>query len=195
MKRRRELPILLAGMLLSASCTPDAIPKPKGYFRIDLPTEHFLPYTSTCPFSGEAPAYALMARSRSDSTAHGDTACWVSMRFPHQNGTVYMTYRHVANDLPELIRDAHAFKSKHEVKAARIRNERVMRREARVFGSIFDVEGDVASPLVFYVTDSTTHFLYGALYFDARPNADSLAPVTDRIRTDVRHFVNTLSWR
>ena len=49
--------------------------------------------------------------------------------------------------------------------------------------------------MVFYLTDSTSNFLYGALYFDARPNADSLAPVTERLRTDVRHFAATLAWR
>lgn len=94
-----------------------------------------------------------------------------------------------------MIEDAHAFKDKHEAMAARIRSERVERDSARVFGTLFDVEGNVASPMVFYLTDSTTRFLYGSLYFDARPNADSLEPVTGRIREDLRHFANTLSWR
>jgi hypothetical protein len=49
--------------------------------------------------------------------------------------------------------------------------------------------------MVFYLTDSTDNFLYGALYFDARPNADSLAPVTDRIRSDMRHMIATLAWQ
>lgn len=124
-----------------------------------------------------------------------DTACWTSMRFETQRATVFMTFRRVHDDLPELINDAHAFKDKHEAKAVKIRTEHVVRDSARVFGDLFVVEGDVASPMVFYLTDSTAHFLYGSLYFDSRPNADSLAPVSARIRDDVRHFANTLSWR
>ena len=98
-------------------------------------------------------------------------------------------------NLPQLIEDAHGFKAKHEALAAKIGRERVLREEDRVFGTLFDVEGDVASPMVFYLTDSTANFLYGALYFDTRPNADSLAPVTERLREDVRHMAATLKWR
>ena len=76
----------------------------------------------------------------------------------------------------------------------KISTERVLRDSARVFGNVFDVEGAVASPLVFYMTDSTKNFLYGALYFSAEPNADSLAPVTTRLREDLRHLVGTLRW-
>ncbi len=53
----------------------------------------------------------------------------------------------------------------------------------------------MASPFVFYLTDSTDNFLYGALYFDVRPNADSLAPVTERIRADMHHLATTLRWQ
>jgi gliding motility-associated lipoprotein GldD len=95
----------------------------------------------------------------------------------------------------DLVEDAHIFKNTHEVKAVKISSERVLRDTSRVFGTIFHVQGDVASPIVFYLTDSTSNFLYGALYFDARPNGDSLAPVTQRIREDVQRFAETLEWR
>jgi hypothetical protein len=88
----------------------------------------------------------------------------------------------VNGQLDAIINDAHTFKDKHGEKATRIKSERMLRDSSRVFGTLFDVEGDVASPFVFYLTDSTDNFLYGALYFDSRPNADSLGPVTDRIR-------------
>lgn len=194
---KRSIERTFFGLLLLAvvGCGDDPLPKPRGYFRIDLPEEKLMPYAGACPFTAEVPAYAIMARRPGDTLAHADTACWVNMVFPQQRATMHMTYRRVANDLGELIGDAHAFKDRHEAKAVKIRTERVARDSARVYGTLFDVEGDVASPMVFYVTDSTTHFLYGSLYFDARPNADSLAPVTDRIRSDVRRFVNSLRWR
>jgi hypothetical protein len=41
------------------------------------------------------------------------------------------------------------------------------------------MQGNAASSTQFYVTDSTTHFLRGVLYFYSAPNADSLKPVND----------------
>jgi gliding motility-associated lipoprotein GldD len=122
------------------------------------------------------------------------SARWYDLRFPGQRATVHLTWSAVNGNLPALIDDAHTFKDKHQQLATRIGRERVLRPADRVFGTLFAVEGDVASPCVFYLTDSTANFLYGALYFDARPNADSLAPVTERLRSDIRHFAHTLRW-
>ena len=186
---------------LIIACTGSTVPKPRGYPRLDQPADSFEPWTGACPFTAEVPTYARMTvranagmEDLSTSSA-SDTVCWSSLRFAHQRATVFMTYRRINGDLPELIDDAHAFKDKHEAKAARIRSERILRDTARVFGNLFDVDGDVASPIVFYLTDSTSHFLYGSLYFDTRPNGDSLQPATDRIRSDVRHFAQTVKWR
>ncbi len=188
MKRRIEL--LLAAAVLLASCEDDAVPRPKGWPRLDLPaSSHERWQQDGAPFSTELPAYARIAEREAEGAAR-----WYDLRFAGQRATVHLTYSAVQANLPELIEDAHEFKRKHEAKAARIRSERMLRDSARVFGTLFDVEGDVASPCVFYLTDSTGHFLYGALYFDAPPNADSLAPVTARLRADIRHMAATLEW-
>lgn len=186
---RPSLEPFIAALLLTA-CGDDPVPKPKAWPRIDLPAQEFAVWQPDgTPFSAETPVYGRMAERKAEGAAR-----WYDLRFTHQRATIHLTYSPVQGDLPELIENAHDFKRKHEAKAARIRSERVLRPDARVFGTLFDVEGDVASPFVFYLTDSTANFLYGALYFDTRPNADSLAPVTDRLRADMRHFAATLRW-
>lgn len=186
MRRRAE--ILLAALALCA-CGSDPLPKPKGWPRLDLPEQEYTAWDGT-RFSTEVPAYARMVERRS-----GDSAVWYDLRFPHQRATLHLTWSAVDGNLPELIEDAHDFKRKHETKAARINSERLLLDSTRVFGTLFNVEGDVASPFVMYLTDSTANFLYAALYFDTRPNADSLAPVTERMRQDARHFASTLRWK
>ncbi|MBK8500467.1 MAG: hypothetical protein IPL52_17015 [Flavobacteriales bacterium] len=183
--------IALATTLASLffSCAEDPVPKPKGWLRLDLPPQRFV-IQEEAPFSVERPVYSVLVERPTR-----DSSRWYDLRFKDQRATVHMTWSAVHGDLPELIEDAHAFKQQHEAKAASIRSERVLRDSARVFGTFFDVEGEVASPLVFYLTDSTDNFLYGSLYFEARPNADSLAPVTERLREDVRYFAATLRWR
>ncbi len=175
--------------LLFTACADDPLPKPKGWLRLDLPEQHYENWEGDAPFVAEVPAYAVLVPRNATGGAK-----WFDMRFAKQRATVHMTWSAVNGDLPQLIEDAHTFKKQHEAKASRIGSERLLRDSARVFGTLFDVEGDVASPMVFYLTDSTNNFLYGALYFDVRPNADSLAPVTERLRADVRHFAATLRW-
>ena len=176
-------------MTLFFGCNDEPVPKPKGWLRLDLPVQRFV-VQEEAPFSVERPVYSVLVERPAR-----DSSRWYDLRFKDQRATLHMTWSAVHGELPELIEDAHAFKQQHEAKAASIRSERVLRDSARVFGTFFEVEGDVASPLVFYLTDSTDNFLYGALYFDARPNADSLAPVTERLREDVRHMAATLRWR
>ena len=178
--------LALAGLVVA--CGNDPVPRPRGYFRIDLPEQGSTRFDSDC-FTAEVPEAARMVPQHAD-----ERRCWFNLTYPGYKATVHLTYRSVQGDLARLLEDAHDLKSKHEAKAYRIGTERVSRDSARVFGTLFDVEGDVASPMVFYLTDSTTNFLYGALYFRARPNADSLAPITARIRDDIRHFAATLRW-
>lgn len=185
----RSLLFIVSASIFISGCGDDPLPKPHGWFRIDLPEQTYMTWTDSATFQAEIPTYAVLV----PRTAKGD-ARWFDLRFKHQRATAHMTWSPVNGHLAELIEDAHIFKATHEAKAAKIDRERVLRDSARVFGTLFDVEGEVASPMVFYLTDSTDNFLYGALYFDAPPNADSLAPVTDRLREDLRHFVATLRW-
>lgn len=185
----RSLLFIVSASIFISGCGDDPLPKPHGWFRIDLPEQTYMTWTDSATFQAEIPTYAVLV----PRTAKGD-ARWFDLRFKHQRATAHMTWSPVNGHLAELIEDAHIFKATHEAKAAKIDRERVLRDSARVFGTLFDVEGEVASPMVFYLSDSTDNFLYGALYFDAPPNADSLAPVTDRLREDLRHFVATLRW-
>jgi gliding motility-associated lipoprotein GldD len=64
-----------------------------------------------------------------------------------------------------------------------------------VTGIFFKVSGNAATARQFFVTDSTSHFLRGALYFDSTPNADSLGVVNDFLEVDMKHLINTLRWK
>ena len=176
-------------VICGVGCRTEPIPKPRAYFRIDLPEQTYTTWHAPNSLTAEIPAYAVIRPGRSENRSK-----WYDLHFPGQRAIVHLTHSTVEDDLFALIEDAHAFKTTHEEKAARILRDRILRPDAHVFGTVFDVDGDVASPMVFYVTDSTDHFLYGALYFNTRPNADSLAPVTERIRADVRHLLSTLEW-
>lgn len=185
----RFLLCVLLGPLLFQACTEDPVPKPHGYFRIDLPDQSYTLWQETGVLSAERPEYSTVHETR-----RSEGSRWYDLAFPGQRGIVHLTWSPVNDQLDQMIEDAHTFKDKHGSVAARIRSGRILRDSSRVFGTYFEVDGDAASPMVFYLTDSTDNFLYGALYFNRRPNADSLAPVTDRIRADIKHLAETLEW-
>jgi len=74
-------------------------------------------------------------------------------------------------------------------------DDSLMRTPNGVEGVYFSLGGNTATANQFFLTDSTKHFLRGALYFDATPNADSLGIVNDFLKKDMLHLINTLKWR
>lgn len=183
---------VIAAIALCACNDNNYTPRPKGYFRIDFPEKTYKKYDAECPFKFEIPTYSFLIKEGDD--------CWFDIYFPDYKATVYMTYRPVINDknssdIDTLLNDAHNFAYKHTVKADAIEENIFEKDSARVFGCLYNIKGNVASQLQFYLTDSTNHFMRGSLYFETHPNKDSLAPVVDFIRDDIEHFIESFEWK
>jgi gliding motility-associated lipoprotein GldD len=187
------LQILCVASLLLASCEDEEFysPKPRGYPRVNFPEKTYRAYDSLCPYSFEIPTYARMAPDRHK----GAEPCWQNLEFPQFRATLHLSYKPVQNNLATYLDDSHDFANRHQVKATGLDEIPVMRDSARVYGLVFDISGNTASSVQFYLTDSTRHFLRGALYFNAAPNSDSLKIVVDFIKKDILHLINTTAWK
>jgi gliding motility-associated lipoprotein GldD len=53
----------------------------------------------------------------------------------------------------------------------------------------------VATSFQFYTTDSTKHFLRGAVYVKTATANDSLAPIIHFLKQDAIHLIQTLEWK
>lgn len=187
----------LAGFLIIilflVSCKENYTPKPRGYFRIDLPRKEYQKYDSdSLPYTFEFPVYAKISKD----PLSPQQKYWINMDFPSLNATVYISYKKVKNNLDTLINDGHLLVSKHISKADAIFDSTIYDPQRKVYGTVFDIEGmGVASTYQFYLTDSTEHYLRGALYFDTYPNNDSLKPVINFLKKDINRFISTLKWK
>lgn len=188
------LTLAMALMLLLVSCSNNSgyAPKPRGFFRIDLPQKSYQLYDSLPAYRFEFPAYAqVMPDFRSP-----DQKNWVTVEFPQFKGSLHVSYKKVDNNLGVYLEDAHTMLMKHLSKASAIQDSLIADPEHRVYGLLYTIQGKgVASPVQFYLTDSTQNFIRGALYFNIRPNNDSLAPVIDFLMQDIRHFISTTEWK
>ena len=198
-KRYRRWIILSISVLIAAgglyyffTTEGTPVPRKKSYFRIDFPEKKYTPYQSQCPLSFEVPNYAKIENVPAEE---GNVGCWFNMFVPRLRATVYCSYFPVNNDLEKHIAKAYDFTLMHEVKATAIRRTQVRIDSTKMYGIIYDLEGEAASQLQFFVTDSLNHFMRGVLYFRNKPNADSLAPCLDFMRKDVVHMIETMRWK
>ena len=173
------------------SCSSDYMPKPRGFFRIDLPEKSYQSFDTTFPFTFDYPSYAQIS---SDEQA-ADQPFWINLDFPQFKGKLHLSYKAVDGNLSSYLEDTHAMAFKHISKATAIENRTIYNQEDSVYGLIFEIMGlSAASPYQFFVTDSTNHFLRGALYFNVVPNNDSLAPVIEFIKEDIEHLITSFKW-
>jgi len=178
-------------VVLISACHQPYSPKPRGFFRIDLPQKNYLASDSSLPYLFEYPDYTTITP---DPQAPNEKY-WININYPAYKATLHLSYKDVSGNLFNYLEDAYTLVSKHIPKADAINDSVVFDNDRKVFGLTYRIEGSgAASPYQFFVTDSTAHFLRGALYFKTTPNNDSLAPVIDFIISDVHHLINTLHW-
>lgn len=180
---------LLVILTFLSACDETWTPRPAGYFRIDLPEKEYVNYTTRCDFSADLPVYAKVEIVRTSTDS-----CWYNIVFPEFRAKIHCTYLPVNGDISAMVEDAYNFAFRHEMKANAITRMPFHYDSTHVHGMVYDLKGNVASPIQFFATDSLNHFLRGALYFNHIPNADSIGPVQDFIREDILQMMQTIKW-
>ena len=191
-----KLKILWVAIILFASCNSDYTIKQRGYFKIGLPEHKYVTFDRPgYPYTFEYPAYSNVVQDSTFFEDEPENPYWVNIEFPSLNGKIYVSYKDVQkNQFDKLVDDAFKLTYKHSTKATGIKDS-LMRTPNGITGIFFKVGGNAATARQFFVTDSTKHFLRGALYFDSTPNADSLGVVNDFLEVDMKHLINTLRWK
>ena len=186
--------VALAIAVIAVSCGSDDnyLPKPRGYFRIDLPEKAYTKVDTIEKYSFECPNYALVTPDIYSPNEKN----WVNIEMPQFKGSIHMTHKPVNGNLGEYLEDVHTMVVKHLQKANGMRDSLIVNEEHNVYGMFIEMDGKgVATPMQFYLTDSTKNFVRGALYFNFQPDNDSMQPVINFIRADIDHLINTFEWK
>jgi len=173
------------------SCEQNHSPKPRGYFRIDLPQRTYIDLDTTFPFSFK---YSNYMRITKDPHSPNEKY-WINLVADDFDATLHLSYKVVEGNLSKYLEDSHTLVTKHIPKADAIYDNLIVDRNRNVFGLTYKIVGSgAASPYQFFLTDSSSHFLRGALYFNSLPNNDSLQPVIDFVIEDIEYIIETLTW-
>jgi len=178
--------LLLLLTVLFLSCKEDVLPKPKGYLSLVYPTKSYKKLDLDRPYS-----FDILKSTKIKNDANN----WLTIKYPNLKASIDITYRPVENNIKELLTEAEKLVFKHTIKAEQIITKDFVNPEKRVFGSIYEITGNAASQLQFHLTDSTTNFIKGSLYFYTKPNYDSILPAVNYVKKDILRLVETLEWR
>jgi gliding motility-associated lipoprotein GldD len=191
---------LTGSLILLIGCTtPEFRPKPRSYPRVFLPEKsYFILNEQACPFTFSAGQYTSFQPDTSFFDQKPIHDCWFDLYYPDFNARLHFSYYPIGGrnkGLDILKDDAFKMADWHNKRANYIDEVAIEHPESNVSGFIFFIDGPAASPLQFYVTDSTQHFLRGSLYFNTVVQPDSLAPMYQFIREDVLILIETLRWK
>lgn len=181
----------IAAIIIFTACRENYTPKPRGFMKVEYPTKLYTRFDDDAPFAFDYPEYARVV----PDTSPNAEKYWYNIEFPVFDGTIYLSYKEVDNNLQTFIEDSRTLAYKHTIKAEAIDESLIKRPEAKVYGLLYDFSGNTATSLQFFLTDSTRHFLRGSLYFNTTPRKDSLAPVISFIREDVIHMIESFEWK
>ncbi|WP_026302450.1 gliding motility lipoprotein GldD [Psychroflexus tropicus] len=176
-------------LMLCLSCQDPIQPKPSGFLALKYEKPQYNLTDLDCPYQFEKNKTAEI------EVTNVNRPCWITLDYSRLNAKIYLTYTPVHNNLRALLIDAQKLPEKHTIKADMIEYSIYQNDDKRTFGNFYEVEGDAASQAQFYLTDSTSHFLTGSIYFEAKPNYDSILPAAAYMKSEMQHLMETLEWK
>ena len=206
------LPVILC--MVMSSCNSTYTTKKTGYYKINFPEKKYIKFEKEgFPYSFEYPVYAQVMKDSTYFDTNPENPYWINIDFPEFNGRIFLSYKIIGgkavykikdargiyrdsigiNFFDKMVADAYKLTNKNESIASSIKDS-LMHTSNSITGIFFRVGGNAATARQFFLSDTTTNFFRGALYFDVTPNADSLKPVLDFIQKDIDHLINTFQW-
>ena len=171
-------------MSLIISCSEINQPKPRAELSLNYPKPEYKKSDAAIQFNYEYNSFAEIRKNPKGQ----------NLFYPELKATLYLSYSIIKNNLDSLLNDAYKLPSKHLIKAQEIPERIFINPENKVYGTLFNVVGDAASQIQFFLTDSVDNFLIGSLYFYSKPNYDSILPAVKYIERDIIKLIESLEW-
>ncbi len=175
-------------------CENYFLPKQSAYLRLDYPKpEYKLINDKDFPFFFEA---NTRLSEISDIDINLRSIDFI-INYNQLNAQINFQYKSVnsSEKLNAYILDLKRTIETHSMMANSVKIKDYSLKEKNIFGRIFDLSGNVASPYQFYLTDSINNIISGLVYFNIKPNYDSILPAINYIENDIIHLIESFDWK
>ena len=190
MKNKFPYIVFIFGIFIFPSCK-DYMPKPKAYPYIEIPEPAYSTVREFSEFEFQISGQGKI-QNRKDSLGNQ----WFDIFYPDLNASIHCSYIPVSpKKFAQFDEESRNFVYFHIRKARKFSEQYFENPGQGIYGQVYRLEGDVASPIQFTLTDSLKSFFRGALYFNTVPNRDSIAPVIDYLDKDIQIMVDSFRWK
>lgn len=176
----------LGAILFLASCKKEVAPKPFAQLRLNYPEATYKNVKNNFNYSFKASTISHSNWYRKDG---------LQISYPTLKAKLILRYLPLSNNINTVLLKAEQMVNNHKKKAMNIVGKTYENEDARVYGKLYEFVGNTAVQFQFYLTDSTKNFVNGTLYFDVKPNYDSLRPTIAYLKKDIIHLMETLNWK
>lgn len=189
--------MMFVGALLWCSCGEEgSTPKPRVFPKVEYPSGELVQFTKEeCPFTFLMPDYVEVEQNSDYAKLNPLHPCWFNLHYPMFQAEVYCSYAPISSraDYERLKKDAFDIIDQINKRSDYMEEYRYQNKHG-VGGVVFDFEGPAASPLHFYLTDTSDHFFKASLYYNTQVRPDSLAPITEFIKEDIDELLGSFRW-
>jgi gliding motility-associated lipoprotein GldD len=168
------------------------VPQANKYPEPKLPAHKYKEYKSNCGYHFKSPELFTI---KDVKDSKGNLTCHKDIDLGALNGIIHFSYITMEEKLSTYVNYANDKVDEHKIKASAIKDQQIINPKTQVYGTFFELQGDVATPFQFYLTDSTKYFVSGVVYFNCRPNYDSLKPSINYLKKDLLEIVNSFEWK
>lgn len=189
--KRVTFSFFLLSIVLSSCEEEHFVPKPPTYLRLELPDHSYREYSDDCPYIFSIPEIYKVKKVMEGEKM----TCHKDIDLGPLNGMIHFSYLSMEEPLSTYVNYINDKVDEHKIKATAINDYKIIRPEDQVYCTFFALEGNVASPFQFYMTDSVENFASGVVYFNSPPNYDSIKPTLDYLKVDLDHFIENFKWK
>lgn len=197
MSLMRQIILFLFALAVFYGCKEKYTPKPRAFFRIDFPQKKYHKISEEFPYNFDVADYSEITPDKHNP----NEPYWINVTVPANRAEIHISYYTLEKtdnsskkQLAGLMEESRRLAYKHTIKADAIEEQVFMNPAEKVYGIIYRINGNAASPMQFFLTDSTDHFLRGAFYISETPDIDSLQPVIDFFEPDIIRIIETTTW-
>mgnify|MGYP004056985989 FL=1 len=171
-------------------CREAIVPKPNAFLSLKYPEAFYQKIALDQPFKFDKNKLAVV-----EGIQYKESSQSLNLNYPLLKAKLYLSYHPLNENLARYVSETEFTTKNHAKVAHQVTEQKFENLRTNIFGKMYELTGPVASQCQFYVTDSSQHFLTGALYFKVKPNYDSILPAVRYLQKDMIRLVESLEWK